>query len=590
MKAKSLYLAITIFITVSLQAQISVDATAGTTTGSYTTLKEAFDAVNAGTHQGAVTINVLESTIETNTAVLNGSTGTSSYTSVLIKPATGVNASITGSLSTAIIKLNGADNVTIDGSNDGSSSRNLTVSNSFVATTGTINVVIWVASLAVPAVDGAENVTLKNINVAGSTPEGTVAGMFVSGSTLSAPETPNNNLSIINNTFIRSQNGIFAVGHATNTDSGWIIKNNIIGSKNAADKMLFRGIAVQNAKNFEISGNTITGVEIAATATAQGILIGSAVTNGTIFNNKISDIKNTNTAGRGAVGLNLNSTSITANMLVYNNTISGVSGYGNAAGGGLGDNGNGIFISAGAGYKIYNNTVVMDVNQTVAGRPSAINVASGITTTGAVNLRNNIFVNTQSQAGEKYAIYSGAANTVFANIDFNDYYTTGANLGYIGSTRPALADIQTGFGGNQNSINVLPVFLSVTDFHLLTSVNTGLDNKATPLAEVTTDADGVARNATTPDVGSYEFITNLGTEKFSKNRVTYNNPVFDYLKIKHDNQIQNIEIFTLTGQSMKSIHSSAANEPVDMRNLSAGIYIVKINLVKETEIIKIIKS
>lgn len=67
------------------------------------------------------------------------------------------------------------------------------------------------------------------------------------------------------------------------------------------------------------------------------------------------------------------------------------------------------------------------------------------------DLRNNIFANTQTAGNTRYAIYSGAANTVFSNIDYNNYYTLGAALGFIGSARTTLADIQTGFGGNINS-------------------------------------------------------------------------------------------------------------------------------------------
>jgi hypothetical protein len=50
---------IAVFLMISASAQISVTATAGTTGPTvYTTLKGAFDAVNAGTHQGAITISV----------------------------------------------------------------------------------------------------------------------------------------------------------------------------------------------------------------------------------------------------------------------------------------------------------------------------------------------------------------------------------------------------------------------------------------------------------------------------------------------------------------------------------------------------
>ena len=39
-------------------AQVSLTATSGTVTGTYTTLKGAFDAINMGTHMGGIVINI----------------------------------------------------------------------------------------------------------------------------------------------------------------------------------------------------------------------------------------------------------------------------------------------------------------------------------------------------------------------------------------------------------------------------------------------------------------------------------------------------------------------------------------------------
>src|SRR5262245_34672916 len=60
---------------------VSVTATAGTGgPTAYTTLKGAFDAINAGTHQGAITIDVVSDTTETASASLNASgSGSASY-------------------------------------------------------------------------------------------------------------------------------------------------------------------------------------------------------------------------------------------------------------------------------------------------------------------------------------------------------------------------------------------------------------------------------------------------------------------------------------------------------------------------------
>ena len=118
--------------------QVDLTASAGTSTGTYTTLKAAFDALNAGTHQGVVTINISANTTETASAVLNSSgAGSASYTSILIQPSSdGVVISCPTIVGRGVIELNGADNVTINGDNPNTSgvNRNLTISNTALNT------------------------------------------------------------------------------------------------------------------------------------------------------------------------------------------------------------------------------------------------------------------------------------------------------------------------------------------------------------------------------------------------------------------------------------------------------------------------
>ena len=101
-------------VNMALNAQVSLTATSGTLTGSFTTLKGAFDAINAGTHKGKIIITLSGNTTETSSAILYGSgTSSSSYDSIRIYPtATGVTISGTPS---PLIYLYGADHVTIDG-------------------------------------------------------------------------------------------------------------------------------------------------------------------------------------------------------------------------------------------------------------------------------------------------------------------------------------------------------------------------------------------------------------------------------------------------------------------------------------------
>ena len=118
---------VTLFAGAAAQAQVSLTATAGTPSGSFTTLKGAFDAINAGTHQGAITINLNGNTTETASATLCASGGsgfattacaaslTSSYTAVSMTAAAA--ATVSGNFVGPLIEFDGADNVTIDGAN-----------------------------------------------------------------------------------------------------------------------------------------------------------------------------------------------------------------------------------------------------------------------------------------------------------------------------------------------------------------------------------------------------------------------------------------------------------------------------------------
>ena len=97
-------------------ANTDATKTVGPSGADYTTLKSAFDAINAGTLTGVITLQIIGSTTETSSAVLNASSsGSANYTSVNIYPTT-TGLSISGNLGgVPIINLNGADNVTIDG-------------------------------------------------------------------------------------------------------------------------------------------------------------------------------------------------------------------------------------------------------------------------------------------------------------------------------------------------------------------------------------------------------------------------------------------------------------------------------------------
>ena len=472
------------------------------TGGTYTSLTKAgglFEAINASGMTGNVTATIISSSVSEDGAnALNAiNYACSGPYNLTIKPGAGVTCNLSGINPNSLIKLNGADNVIINGSNSGGTTRDLTITNTYSGTAA----VIWLASTNTT---GCLNDTIKNTIISGNTTTTTLADVMISGSVMGGEsEVENRNISVTNNILNNADNAIFAIGNSSRPDSNWAMNNNIIGPVG------LRGISAQHINGLTISGNQITGVSSAAPDISTGIWVGGVASGATVSKNVIRDIKNTNSSGWGAIGVYLSSSSVTAGIGIYNNMISDVAANG-WVGVTAGDNGYGIFVEQGAGYSIYYNTVNLNTNQNnTAGLPAAINIGANVSVPGAIDLRDNIFTNSQTLGTERYAIYSSAPNTIFSSIDYNDYFTLGPNVGFLGANLTNLPAIVTAFGGNTHSQNALPVFISATDLHLV-SVNASnanfLESKGV-VTTVNTDIDGDTRpNGVAPDIGADEFI------------------------------------------------------------------------------------
>ena len=490
-------------VTIVVNATMSGTYTVGSG-GNYATLTAAVAAYNSACLTGAVVFSLTDASYsgsETFPITINANTTASSSNTLTIKPATGITSTITGSNSSAIIKLNGADYVIIDGSNSGSNSRNLTISNS---NTGVSSAVVWLASVASPA-DGATNNIVKNIITTGNATTTTMAGIISSGVTIGAvADSPNNGNTYQNNLISTSYYGIVITGASATESSNSVLSNSI-------SSIGLQGIFASNQSGISISSNTISGVNSSTNINTAGIYISGSYSGGSISENKISDIKNTTAAGRQAMGIWLVSSSSSIGLSVSNNIIFDVANSGNSAV--LSRCSHGIYIATGSGYNIFNNTVNINTNPTAAntvGKNAALYVASGVS---SLDVRNNILMNSQSTSVLRYAIYSDAANSAFSTINYNNYYSTGTDLGFIGSTRASLSDIVTGFGQNANSTAILPTFVSSSDMHMdpSSSGNSSLDNTGTAIGTVTQDIDGASRSGSTPDMGADEFAISTCT-------------------------------------------------------------------------------
>jgi hypothetical protein len=483
--------------------------------------------------------------------------GSSATNTLTIKPNVGVTAGISGAIASAPVIEILNNNTIIDGSNSvGGTTQDLTISNTSVSTpqvlvipsTGTTpltnitlkNTLIVNGSNTssaiilqdLPGVTGGyfNNITIQNnivqnayiaIYCWAAASAGNGSGLLITGNNLNTSganairlvgiyvqgfdgATLSNNTigNIVNTLDASNESGIWLATATVNTTISGNTISGLSGTSGAP-----RGIAVSSAvtgSNILITGNTINNITTTTTGFAAGIYLFSTTAGITISNNFISTIKNTNASGYLATAMYLGSTAaVSAACNVINNAIWDITGYG-ANSAAYNRNGDGILIYSGFGYNLYHNTVDLNTEQTLAtGAPRCIYIYSSVSTAGAIDLRDNIFSTIQTVGTNRYAIYSQAANTVYSNIDYNDYYTTGSNLGYIGSNRANLAAIQAGFGGNVNSLSLNPSFVG-TDLH---PTNAALMHSGFYLAAVPTDITGAFRpNA--PDMGAYQFSTN----------------------------------------------------------------------------------
>jgi hypothetical protein len=83
----------------------------------------------------------------------------------------------------------------------------------------------------------------------------------------------------------------------------------------------------------------------------------------------------------------------------------------------------------------------------------------------------------------------------------------------------------------------------------------------------------------------------LSSNSFSnKNFTYYPNPVKDVLNLSYTKNISNVAVFNLLGQQMYSKTVNANQSKVDMSNLAAGTYLVKVTADNQVKTIKVIKN
>ena len=511
----------------------TINNTGGTYTvgtgGDFATLTAAANFWNSNCINAPVVFNLISSNYPSETFPITFNAN-GSQSSLLIKP-TG-NATITGSSSSALIVINGADRITIDGSSGNTTNsvcppvaatRNLTLTQT---NTGTNTAVIWVQS---NGSDGASNNTVKNCVLVGQSNSTTLLGVGCGSSAIGTVSLgiDNDNNSFINNSIQKTQYGIYSGGQSVyNKNKGTIINQNLMNST-APNNILRAGIVTRYEDNILISGNYISNTNVQNSTGTMGIACGGEVngtysyggyevSGATITYNVIDNLVRGQSFG-GAIGIfvaSVSSTTGSGPTIIANNTITRLSAPTAVAGYYVA----GIIVGGGrhSNTKVYYNSV------NLTGAQSSVNptfgaIVGGSENTAIVDFRDNIIVNQSTGSTLNYVYGLGfGAPYVRVTSNYNDLYTSSSPFAVVGGMANTPAGDLSNFaawtsttGKDANSKNVLPEFISASNAHLNTSGTNNLANligKGTPLS-ITTDIDCETRYSN-PDIGADENCVN----------------------------------------------------------------------------------
>lgn len=441
------YIALLFFLCVALSGSgqsVSVSSSGGTSFGSYTNLKQAFDSINVGVHTGFIFVSVIANCTETATINIDSSGkvnpgGTASYSQITISPSGG-SFTVSGAMATGspLINFNGADNITIDGLSNGFDS--LTLVNTTTSSTSGTCTIRFIS-------DASSNV-IRNTTIAGApTMTSTTNGGVIFFSTAASGGNGNDNNLIEHCTILNSNSTntsfpyklIYFNGSTTNANianSGNIIRDNqlinfrsngvYVGSGNreltitgnhfyhtqamASNSSVFAPVYITNAtanigEYFTVSGNYIGGSAPFCGGSRPAFTLSNVFQ--TIYLNCATTAPSA-VYGNTIANLEISTSSSTAtHSFFYLN--GGRVDLGSAAGNMVGS-------QADTGNILIRYTT--NTNTNIAG------VAFGTGTLDTVNIENNLFggitvVSTGSSAGASLRILDPSGSSAMMNIRYN---------------------------------------------------------------------------------------------------------------------------------------------------------------------------
>ena len=241
-----------------------------------------------------------------------------------------------------------------------------------------------------------------------------------------------------------------------------------------------------------------------STGTVYGIYV-SGGTSHNVYANNVYNLTCNSTSTLFVTGIMLSS----ATNYVYNNMIYDLK----APTATTAPQVRGITVTGGTAVNVWNNSVLLNATGTATNFGTAALYTSHTSTSGALDLKNNILVNKSTAAGtgKTVALHKSTTGfTVFkADSNKNVYYSNGI-LGLFGTTEYAdLAAYKAVATVDQGSYSEDVPFLSSAfpyDLHINDSEETVVEANAIPIVTVNKDIDLEDRDGTTPDLGADEGV------------------------------------------------------------------------------------
>ncbi len=460
----------------------------------FATLYDAVTTLNTTVVNGTVNFLLDADTLRENSFTFNANL--SADNNVVVKPAPGRDVCLIVTPGASMgngSQLIGFDkgHVTFDGSNDGSTSRNLIVTTEtddarvpFGLNTSNADTVV-LKNLIIKNLD---NVTLNFRYGAVINDKNDVWGFRVENCQIGTATRPvrrdglapwgtsaPNQFSFVNNEIYCGTRGVTTL-YLTESE---IIGNtiNVLPTTAGATDAYNHGIYITGATDtINIKGNTVNCLE--KTINASSYLIGIAFAgNGGAENDVINVVNNMVNVGAADETLNTYGIGLRSAQIMGN-------------------------------LKIYYNTIVVNDNASTLVSYGIGNHTNG---TGSVDidLEDNIIINNQTGNTSSAAIGIIPATSVLSS-NYNDLLSATATLvNFQGTTYADLFSWQTATSQDLNSVSKPVNFVSATDLHLTGASDGDFDLAGTPVAGITTDIDGDTRSTTYPYMGADEGTISL---------------------------------------------------------------------------------